>query len=225
MTLGNNVVQFKEDEMERLYQEGAAARAEGQAKSPYPNEPFKELYWKRGYADAANPPAEGKWLPYAKYTPRGDTFVPTQMKPELFVLLPDGTPLLRLYITPVCRVTTKEMDAFGAHLERLLTENPFEMDARVIEKDPHRMRQATASAAPRAPGGRTARVVDGKVRIPEGATFDDLGEIVVPPRSLDGSSPNAKSFRRTCRAARNAIRALAEEQGRPVSVVTSEMKE
>lgn len=70
-------------------------------------------------------------------------------------------------------------------------------------------------------GGGTS----GEIKIPHGAKFLPTGEIDVPARSLDGSHPDAKKFRRACRSARNAIRELATSSGKTVELIMLELKE
>lgn len=219
-------MESRTDAIEALYQEGVAARAAGQPKCPYSSDTYQEFYWKRGYRDAENPPPEGVIPVLAEYSPRA-SMQDKSMDPEVTLRTSAGVVLVRLYMSPgKARLTTKELNDLGAHIERVLTENPFNLESRLIDSAPPRWLangSKDASTPTRTP--RAARVVDGVVRVPAGAKVGPDGEIVVPSRTLDTSSPNAKTFRRACRSARNAIRILAEEQGRPVSVVTKEMME
>lgn len=213
---------------ENIYQEGVRSRASGVSKCPYPVGSHQEYYWRRGYRDAENPPPEGTVYPLAVAVTKAQTLSPKDMEPQVSLQTPDGQPLYRLYIaSDKCRLTTDEMEDLARHLERVLTENPYEFPMRVIDRGRDFYLRGTESGSGASTGRtpRAARVVDGVVRVPVGATLTAEGEILVPARSLDGSSPNAKSFRRACRAARNAIREIAEKDGRPVSVVTQEMME
>lgn len=213
---------------EELYQEGVAARKKEQPKCPYPMGSHQEYYWRRGYRDAETPPPEGVIYPIAVAIPKEATVSPRDMNAQVALQTPDGQPLYRLYVeSDKCRLTNEEKLALALHLERVLTENPFEFPTRIIDRgsDYYLRKQSTTSGEGTTRTPRAARVVDGVVRVPAGATLTPEGEILVPNRSLDSSSPTAKSFRRACRAARNAIREIAQKDGRPVSVVTQEMME
>jgi len=99
---------------------------------------------------------------------------------------------------------------------------PGELEDYTGAKTPGWIAAAASGTRVRVSGGASG---SGEIVIPVGAKFLPSGEIEVPPRSDDGKHPDAKKFRRACRKARNAVRALSEASGRTVGDVMLDIQE
>lgn len=156
----------------------------------------------------------------ARYLPKEDLPFPSQQleRVDLYVA---GRRVAHVMITGAgyVKLTEAEKESIGLALVSALDGSDVLTEREYAEERPSWLAPEGETKTIRTRGGGSSTIT-----IPAGATFEPNGEIHVPPRSEDRGDPSRKKFRRACRSARNAVRALAESSGKSVELIMQELR-